>query len=500
MRHREAAVVTPELCQAGRPFALAALARWCSRGAVYLIDEAGERRDVRAGDLMRWSAQIPAEPVQRRGFIRSVQRRVEQEWQSLGSRPRVPADLTLPCAYLRTDLSFHVRAGGSVGHISGVINSFKALGLQPVFVTTDRVPTVDPAIPTYLVCGSERFWSYRELPAFVMDGVFGEHADDVLKRQRFGLIYQRSSLNNFVGVRLARRYRLPLVLEYNGSEVWISRHWGAHPLRYAELSTRIEELNFAAADLIVVVSDPIREELRARGVDVRKVLVNPNGVDPDRYSPAIGGEAIRRRFGFEAHLVFGFIGTFGAWHGAEVLAAAYVRLLERRPDMRATTRLLFIGDGPQMAKTRQIAGTSGAAAVNTVFAGLVPQADGPQYLAACDVLVSPHVPNPDGTPFFGSPTKLFEYMAMGRPIIASNLDQIGDMLRHGLSAWLVPPAEAGALADAMALIADDEVLRRKLGAEARRDAVARHSWREHTRRILDAVAGVTPHPLSDAAR
>jgi glycosyltransferase involved in cell wall biosynthesis len=487
MRHAEAAIVTSELCHAGRPFALAALARWCSRGPVYLVDETGARRDVRARDLMRWSMQVAAEPVQRRWFIRDVRRRVEREWQALGDRQCVPADLTLPCAYLRTDLSFHVRAGGSVGHISGVINNLQAFGLRPVFITTDRVPTVDPAIPTHLVCGSERFWNYRELPAFVMDCVFGERADDVLRQQRFGFIYQRASLNNFAGVRLARRHKLPLVLEYNGSEVWISRHWGAHPLQYAELSTRIDALNFAAADLVIVVSDPIKEELRSRGVDPRKVLVNPNGVDPERYTPQIDGTAIRRRHGFGAQVVFGFIGTFGAWHGAEVLADAYVRMLQRRPDLRATTRLFLIGDGLRLARTKAIIASSAEASANTVFAGLVPQSDGPACLAACDVLVSPHVPNPDATPFFGSPTKLFEYMAMGRAIVASDLDQIGQVLRHDASAWLVPPDDAEALAAGLAHVADDAALRQRLGTEARRDAVAKHSWREHTRRILDAL-------------
>src|SRR5206468_9930424 len=75
--------------------------------------------------------------------------------------------------------------------------------------------------------------------------------------------------------------------------------------------------------------------------------------------------------------------------------------------------------------------------------GLVPQGEAPSYLAAADVLLSPHVANPDGTRFFGSPTKLFEYMAMGRAIVASELEQIGEVLAgsHHVGRDGMPPTE-----------------------------------------------------------
>jgi glycosyltransferase involved in cell wall biosynthesis len=130
-----------------------------------------------------------------------------------------------------------------------------------------------------------------------------------------------------------------------------------------------------------------------------------------------------------------------------------------------------------------------------VFTGLVPQEEGPSYLAACDVLSSPHVPNADGSPFFGSPTKLFEYMAMGKAIVASNLEQIGEVLEHGRTAWLVPPGDADALADGVRRLIDDPSLRAALGGAARTEVVARYTWREHTRRTIgrlqEVAAGAT---------
>jgi glycosyltransferase involved in cell wall biosynthesis len=78
-------------------------------------------------------------------------------------------------------------------------------------------------------------------------------------------------------------------------------------------------------------------------------------------------------------------------------------------------------------------------------------------------------------------------MAMGKGIVASNLDQIGEVLEHGRNAWLVPPGDVAALSDGISRLAADRDLRERLGAAARRDAVAHHTWRQHTRRTIDRL-------------
>jgi glycosyltransferase involved in cell wall biosynthesis len=113
-----------------------------------------------------------------------------------------------------------------------------------------------------------------------------------------------------------------------------------------------------------------------------------------------------------------------------------------------------------------------------------PHAEMPEYLAACDVLVSPHGKQADGGEFFGSPTKLYEYMASGRPIVASNLGQIADVLTDGESALLVPPDDPEALARAIVRLIDDACLRARLGRNARAAAEAHHTWRRNAERVL----------------
>ena len=188
-------------------------------------------------------------------------------------------------------------------------NSTHVVG-PPIFVTTDDVPTVDPGIEQHLIAPFEAFWNFKELPAFVLNDTLEAGIARVLAGRTPSFVYQRYSLNNFTGLRVARRLGVPLVLEYNGSEIWMSRHWG-RPLKYERLSERIERLNLRAADLVVVVSRAIKEEVVSSGVAEARVFVNPNGVDTDRYRPDISGLDVRRRYGLNDFIVFGFIGTFG---------------------------------------------------------------------------------------------------------------------------------------------------------------------------------------------
>jgi glycosyltransferase involved in cell wall biosynthesis len=101
---------------------------------------------------------------------------------------------------------------------------------------------------------------------------------------------------------------------------------------------------------------------------------------------------------------------------------------------------------------------------------------------------------PDGSKFFGSPTKLFEYMAMGKGIVASRLDQLAEVLEHGRTAWLVTPGNAEELATGILHLALDRAKREALGAAARQAAVERHSW---SRNVACALEEMSANPSDD---
>ena len=304
-------------------------------------------------------------------------------------------------------------------------------------------------------------------------------------RERPALLYQRDALNNYTGLLLSRELGIPFILEYNGSNIWVSRNWGSG-LLFEKLAERVEIANLRAADLVVVVSKAIRDELVVRGIEAAKILVNPNGVDPNNFGPQVEGLGVGERYALTGKTVVGFIGTFGPWHGAEVLAQAAVEIFRTGEGAGAGIHFLFIGDGMCRAATQQIIEENGFEE-SVTFAGLVPQDEGPFYLAACDILVLPHVPNPDGTPFFGSPTKLFEYMAMGKGIVASHLDQIAEVLEHGRTAWMVKAGDCSDLAAGILHLSNNRGICERLGEEARKEVITKYTWDGHVQRIFSAL-------------
>lgn len=389
--------------------------------------------------------------------------------------------------YLRTDIGTKdLIGGGSVAHTLGVLKGFTALKCSVVCASTAMhgilqkisIPFVPLAVPGFL-----QRMSFK-LSCLFSNIIFYFKLSKVIRKHTITMIYQRYSMLNCVGVALAQRYSIPLYLEYNGSECWVDTHWS--PMRRLKIDwliNNIELLNLQHATKIIVVSQVLKEQLLTRGIDAHKISVCPNGVDPDMFDPATMQSeraSIRASLGLQEQCVFGFSGTFGPWHGVEVLA--YLIPLVVRQNERA--HFMLIGDGP--LKPMLYDALAQAHVLHRVtFVGMVSSNRVPAYLSACDAFLCPTQANPDGTPFFGSPTKLFEYMMTGKPIIASDIEQIGDVLRHASGSLLVRPDDYTGFVRAVLYVLDMTDDERALSADALKVCARKqYTWQAHVRSFM----------------
>ncbi len=381
--------------------------------------------------------------------------------------------------YVRATLSGAAQ-GGMPTHVAGFASGAAALGHRLKFLVSGAQ---SDSGDTVVIPPSPLFSATKALFELWNNLVFTVRSLLVIARgaapaTEVDFIYQRYSRFNWSGVVLSAVTGLPLALEFNGSEIWVSRHWD--PIGLLRLLKRFERLNQRAADLIFVVSDVERRNLIDAGVSPSKIIVNPNGVDPERFRPECGGREIRRSLCIDDRTVVGFVGTFGPWHGAPVLAQAATLI----NDPGSRCHFVFIGGGEQRAQTESIIESAG---VSATFTGSISHEKVPAYLDACDILASPHVPSTDGSEFFGSPTKLFEYLAMGKGIVASRLGQVAEVIIDGENGLLVEPGDAEGLARAIERLTVDGELRARLGAAARKTAIERYTWRHNAARVFEAV-------------
>jgi glycosyltransferase involved in cell wall biosynthesis len=379
--------------------------------------------------------------------------------------------------FLRTDLSGSVRAGGSVSHVKGMVKAFSAAGFDVIYVADAPLAALPPGVTQIQIPPLAILDFFDELQLIHYNLKVINRLGAIVRRFRPSLIYQRHAIFSFAGGVIAGRYDIPLVLEANDSEVWIKKHWSR--LVFEDLGSRCEALALQLADRVAVVSAGVEEQLRGYRIERKRYLLGPNGVDPEEFRPDIDGEPIREQYGLSGHIVVGFIGSFTRWHGVETLFDAAVSAIQRE----STLRFLMIGEGDLRSALQKRAADLGLERA-IIFTGLVPHSDAPRYLAACDILVSPHLGFEDGTKFFGSPTKLFEYMAMGKAIIASRLEQIGEVIRDGANGLQMRPGDSSQLADQILKLAHDAELRGRLGAAARQEAVERYTWNANVDRIL----------------
>ena len=294
---------------------------------------------------------------------------------------------------------------------------------------------------------------------------------------RFGavpldLVFERYAIFSVAGVLYARRRGCRWILEvnYTARSPLVRRRSAL----LKPLAVRIDRWLFRRADGLVAVSSPLRDELvEVYGVAPERIVVLPNAADPERFSPQV--PAVERISGrtHAGRRVIGFVGGFYPWHGLPLLVEAFARLVDRFDDLL----LLLIGDGPERTTVERLVAERGLTD-RVILTGKVDHEGLPAHLAAFHVGVMPD------SNAYGSPMKIFEYMAMARPVVVPDYAPLLDAVTDGVEGRVFRRGDVDSLTEALAGILADDETHRRMGAAARAAVVRVHNWRANARTVL----------------
>ncbi|WP_041718140.1 TIGR04063 family PEP-CTERM/XrtA system glycosyltransferase [Alkalilimnicola ehrlichii MLHE-1] len=251
------------------------------------------------------------------------------------------------------------------------------------------------------------------------------------------------ALNAIPALRVGRRLGIPVVYEVRA--FWedaavdhgTSRDQG---LRY-RLTRGLETRALRRADHVTTICEGLRQDIITRGIAPGRVTVIPNAVDAERFQ--LGGTAdpaLKAELGLEGCRVLGFIGSFYAYEGLDLLLQAFPRIHDQAPDVR----ILLVGGGSQAEALKAQARDLGIAD-QVVFTGRVPHDQVNRYYDLVDLLVYPR--HSMRLTELVTPLKPLEAMAQGRLLVASDVGGHRELIRDGETGWLFPAGDPKALAD-----------------------------------------------------
>ena len=290
-------------------------------------------------------------------------------------------------------------------------------------------------------------------------------------------------VNALVVRAVARAVGIPWVYEVRGqlADTWASSRGASakRSERYRLFQEREAEV-MNDADLVVTLGREMKSNIVAAGVPESKVLISPNAVGGDYLNEPLDVVSARRVLGLaEGGHYIGTVSSLVAYEGIDCLIEAFNILAPRFPELR----LLIVGDGASRPAL-ELQARNSHHADRIIFTGRVPRGEAVTYHQALDVFA---VPRRDlEVTRSVTPLKPVEALASARPVVASNLPALQEIVTDGVSGTLVPADDAGQLADAVEVLLRDGPLRNSLGRNGRSQVLESRTW-PATARALSAA-------------
>jgi glycosyltransferase involved in cell wall biosynthesis len=367
-------------------------------------------------------------------------------------------------------------ASGPRSHVLGVIHAFEELGCKVErFIVGDRMPARVRARSEMALRNAAWRTAAADVARIALGAINARRAATAL-RGRVDVVYERLASLQSLGWAL-QRTGVPWIVE-TSSPIFYEAQAERRSLVLQGLARRRELAAYHQCDAIVCVSRDLRNLLVEAGVDRAKIIVVPNGVDV-RVFDAARFPAAARTFD---ELTIGFVGAMIEWQGLGEL----LRAVRAARDLGYPTAVALAGDGPDRASLEQLAGEL-RIAPHVRFVGRLHGSEVPEFLAGIDVGYSGQRVLQIGR-MYHSPLKLYEYLAMGKPVIASDFDDSRTTTRADTTGFLFPAGDVASLTQAIVRVHGARGRLAEIADVARADIVKEHSWVARVNAVIAALA------------
>jgi glycosyltransferase involved in cell wall biosynthesis len=297
-----------------------------------------------------------------------------------------------------------------------------------------------------------------------------------LKADMPDVIVCRQEIFHFAPIWAAGIFRIPCLLEVNSIRS-IESPLADKKSRVSFITRWAEHWAIGNSDGVFSVSRPIKDYVD-RYTDPARSRVIPNGVDTAQFDPEkYDRDLVKKELGLDGKTVLGYVGSYKTWHGLDVAVDVIERLGREDPKYH----LLLIGNGQTFRAIASEVLRRGLSDRVTQLPYLAHE-DVARHLAVFDYALMTY---PDMEGFYFSPLKMFEYLSMEIPVIATNVGQIGEIIRNGETGMLVHPPTAENFAHAVAEVDSNPVLRIAMRENCRALVLAQYGWDENARQVMN---------------
>ena len=314
-------------------------------------------------------------------------------------------------------------------------------------------------------------WIGRDLRLILSNMNFYRTCRKQFKVQRPHFIYERYGLYGWAGVKLSKKFSIPLIVEINT----LLTEEEKDRLHFPGLARIFETTILKRADAVCCPSKIMRTLLTERGITKEKIIVTPNGINFEKFNSQMDGEQIRNQYGLGGKVIIGFVGILKRLWGIYTILECAPQVFSKTNDLH----FMVVGEGKEFQNVQRLIKENGLTDRFTLTGG-VSHSDIPKYIAAMHIGIAPYCYK---DPFHGSPMKIFEYMAMGKPVIASAQGQIKDIIKNGKNGLLIEPDDSDGLAKAILELGSDKTKMRNMGIKARA-TVENYTWEANARKVL----------------